>query len=445
MAGLRVGRFVPRAARSRALAALATLEPWAPATFECPIRTFSGSERTLLVTAALLYLERELNGILLVARDVTEERRTAARAAHADKLRALGRLAAGVAHDFNDVLAAILGNTQLLRRHARDEEVGRRLSDIEAAALDGAATVRRIQEFARTRGNEPYEALDLVSLVEGAVEFTRVRWENDARARGVEYEVSVSLVGEPPTVFGDASDLREVFVNIMFNAFDAMPSGGALRVTCETAERDAVVRFVDTGLGIDRQHLPLVFEPFYTTKGATGAGLGLAVAYGIVTRHGGRIEASTEASHGATFTVTLPLAEIPSANESSDTVPVPAMKLLVIDDEESVRRVLAELLNAQGHEVDVASDGRAGLDYLERHRVDAVFTDLSMPGMDGWEVARRIREAHPVTKIVLITGFAGALEEQDVGSLVDAVVSKPFLYATLARTLRELTRPTRSR
>jgi PAS domain S-box-containing protein len=435
----RLVRFLDRAERKRVETILVGLKPDAPIAFECTIRPSTGDERSVAVTSALDVVDGHLQGVLFVARDVTDERRAAERAANADKLRALGRLASGVAHDFNNVLATILGNTQMLRRQARDEESARRLSDIEDAALDGAATVRRIQEFARARGNEPYEVVDIMSLVEGAIEFTRVRWENDARARGIAYEVYASVLGDRPTVMGDPSDLREVFVNIMFNAFDAMQSGGVLRIACSATDTDAIVRFTDTGSGIAQQHLPQIFEPFFTTKGTSGAGLGLAVAYGVLARHGGKVEAASDGMHGTRITVVLPLAGGSVGSESLDAPAVTPLTVLVIDDDEPIRRVLAELLAAQGHRVEVASGGPEGIAMLANTHYDVVFTDLSMPVMDGWEVARRVRTASTRTKVVLITGFGATLEGGVLPAGIDAVVSKPFLYSTLARVLKEIT------
>jgi PAS domain S-box-containing protein len=440
----RLVELVPQFDHGPFRAIFSDVESAAPISFEGMVRSAKGDERSVAVTGARVYLDGRLRGVLLVVRDVTDERRAAARAAHADKLRALGRLASGVAHDFNNVLATILGNAQLLRRQSRDEEATRRLSDIEDAALDGAATVRRIQEFARARGDEDYEIVDVMSLVEGAIEFTRARWENDARARGIEYEVYATVVGDRPTVMGDPSDLREVFVNIMFNAFDAMPVGGTLRISCLASEVEAIVRFADTGQGIRPENLAQIFEPFFTTKGTFGAGLGLAVAYGVVSRHGGRIEAHSDGIHGSSFAVVLPLAGSPTESETSDPPHATPLSVLVIDDDEPVQRVLAELLRAQGHNVEVASTGPEGLAVLASGGVDAVFTDLSMPGMDGWEVARRVRADYPGTKVVLITGFGAAIDPSESHKHVDAVVSKPFLYSTLAKVLRDLSAPSKA-
>jgi len=436
--GRRVTAFLPQPDRARTETLLSNLATDTQAMFECVIRNLSNEERIASVSAVSLVVDGQASGALLVARDVTDERRSAARAAHADKLRALGRLASGVAHDFNNVLMTILGNTQLMRRQARDDESSQRLAAIENASLDGAATVRRIQEFARSRGEDRYEIVDLMTLVEEAIEFTRVRWENDARASGIDYEVMTSVVGERPTVLGDASGLREAFVNIMFNAFDAMPQGGTLRISCVATESEAVIRFTDTGVGIPHENLAQLFEPFFSTKDVQGAGLGLAVTYGVVSRHGGRIEATSDGATGATIAVVLPALETSSDLETSEAPLTSPRTLLVVDDDEPVRAVLAELLQAQGHRVEAAVDGHSALALLESKQFDVVFTDLSMPGIDGWEVARRVRANHPDVQIVLTTGFGNVIDSSVVPALVDAVVAKPFLYQTLALVLRDL-------
>lgn len=435
LVGRTLTRYVAPEQRIVVREALRRLAPGAPQVFECSIVTPGGARRELLVTATLLFMDRRLTGVLGVARDVTEERRAAMREATASKLRALGRLAAGVAHDFNNILAAILGNAQLVSQRVSDPDLRRRLEIIELAARDGAATVRRIQEFAKQRSDEAAVPLDLMRLVEGAIAITRTRWEDDARSRGVSYRVLVRDVSaRGPVVVGHESQLREVFVNIIFNAIEAMPTGGDLTVECAVSDGEAILRFRDTGVGIPPSARAEVFEPFYTTKGEGGTGLGLAVSYAIVTRHGGRIEIAGNGDRGTVFTVSLPLTTgAREASAAAGAAPgVRPLRVLVVDDEESVREVLADMLSELGHEVTMASDGPSGLEALSAGEFSVLFTDLAMPEMDGWEVARRARAMCPSLRVVLVTGYGGTVENPGDESIVHEIVSKPFDFPALA-------------
>src|SRR6185436_14648838 len=195
-----------------------------------------------------------------------------------------GQLASGVAHDFNNSLAAILGRAQLLRRQTQDEAMVRNVEIIQTAAEDAAATVRRIQTFARKSPAKEFELVDVSGLLNDAVEITRTRWQNEARLRGLDYQVVLEAKRGQVT-FGSASELREVFVNLIVNAVDAMPSGGRLTIGCEREGGCLRLRFADNGTGMPEDVRQKIFDPFFTTKGAQGTGLGLSVSYSIIERH----------------------------------------------------------------------------------------------------------------------------------------------------------------
>jgi PAS domain S-box-containing protein len=387
----------------------------------------TGEMRLLLVTYTPIYDEGRVTSVLSIARDITEERLASERAAQADKLRALGQLASGVAHNFNNVLAAVLGHAQLIKRDCNDERTLDRVEIIEQAALDGAQTVKRIQGFGQQQNESITDSVDVNRLVEDSTNLTRARWFDDAQARGLHFAVDVDL-REVPEVPGSASDIREVFVNIILNALDAMPQGGTLKITTEAVGSTVKTHFSDTGIGMSRQVCERVFEPFFTTKGAAGTGLGLAVSYSIIERHGGRIEARSNPGQGSTFTITLPVGECTFEQLApAELTPVKAARILVIDDDSRVREALAEMLSFAGHEVERIGSGPEGLALLETDRFNVVITDLSMPEMDGWAAAREIRRRWPSLKVVLITGFALTAEtiKQNFG-LVDKVIFKPI-------------------
>lgn len=408
--------------------------------FEASIYNASnGEERRVVMTYSPIHEEGKVVSVLGVARDVTEEKTIAERLQQADKLRALGQLASGVAHDVNNDLAAILGRVQRLMRNPAYADLKHDLEVIETAALDSAQTVRRIQNFARQQGHGDLEPIDLNGLVRDAIEITRTRWLDDAQSRGIKYTVDLEAADLMP-ILGDGSQLREVFVNLIINAIDAMPKGGALRIVTADKDGNVEVTFSDEGVGIPKRIRERIFEPFFSTKGASGTGMGLAVSYGIVSRHNGRIDVESEVGRGTVFTLTFPLTEI-----VVDRTPTPAfaavrpLKVLVIDDEEVVREVLVDLLDEQGHTVVEVENGADGVARVDAETFDIIFTDLSMPEMDGWAVARHVRGKHPDVKIVLVTGYGVSVAApNEEPNLVDAVIGKPFEYEDVAHLLQRL-------
>ena len=361
------------------------------------------------------------------------------RVVQGERLRAVGEMASGVAHDFNNVLASILGRAELLLSQTEDPALQRQLRVIQKVAVDGARTVRRIQEFTRMRPVRPLQAVDLNQVVEEVVEITRSRWKYEAQVKGISYKVQVEPTPVPP-VAGDPAELREALTNLLFNALNAMPKGG--RITFRTGvERDRVCLAVeDTGIGMTEAVRSRVFEPFFTTKGERGTGLGLSVVYGIITRHGGEIEVQSQIGQGSTFTIRLPVArETPKAASGAPPArPHRTGKILVIDDESEVREVLADILASQGHTVAACADGPAGLDRLQSERFDLVFTDLGMPGLSGWDVAREIKRSSGGTPVALITGWGDRITfEEALSRGVDFVVTKPFGFEEIMATVSQ--------
>jgi PAS domain S-box-containing protein len=404
-----------------------------------------GAVRYVISDSTPLVIDGRKTGVLSITRDVTEQRLERERAAQADKLRALGQLASGVAHDFNNALAAILGRAQLLRRTAADPEHARGLDIILTAAEDAAATVRRIRSFALQSQGEAQREVCVLELLRDAVEITRTRWENDARARGLRYDVTVEGDAELRTQ-GNASELREVFVNLVVNAIDAMPEGGRLSISCRQRGGRLRLLFTDDGTGMADEVRARIFEPFFTTKGVHGTGLGLFVSYGIIERHGGQISAASVPARGTTFTIDLPCSESharppcdePGALQHPRRPRAAPLSVLVVDDEEHVRETLAEMVEALGHRVRRADGGRAALLALDEARFDLVFTDLSMPEMDGWEVAREVRRRSPGTRVAVVTGYGREVARTQTDVPADTVIGKPFNFAQVEEVLEQL-------
>jgi CheY-like chemotaxis protein len=302
--------------------------------------------------------------------------------------------------------------------------------------------VRRIQTFARKSQVKEFELLDVASLLNDAIEITRTRWENEARLRGLEYKVRLEAEAGHNT-YGSASELREVFVNLIVNAVDAMPRGGQLLIQCHRQNDRLQLQFSDNGMGMPDDVRQKIFEPFFSTKGAHGTGLGLSVSYSIIERHEGSISVLSQPGLGTTFTIDLPAASLES---SQDNISLPAdeiasLRILVVDDEAPVRETLAEMLIAVDHQVEMAGSGQEAVEKMRRGSFDFVFTDLAMPEMDGWETARSIREHWPNVRIILVTGYGPTtVPPEGEEGLVDAIIGKPFDFAQVGSTLNSLAR-----
>lgn len=255
-----------------------------------------------------LWKDGSVAGALVFLRDLTERRRAHQRMAQSDKLRAVGELAAGVAHNLNNALTVIQGRAQLLQRRATDEATSKSLEVIVNAVADGSQTLRRILDFARRDQAKEFAPVDLAELIATSVEIAKPKWNRKSATRSGSINVRVENRGAV-YVLGEKAELREVVLNLLFNAVDAMPDGGEIE-TGTRAELDSACFWVaDTGSGMSPETVARIFEPFYTTKGEGGTGLGLSASHGIITRHQGRIMVVSEPGLGTRFEVRLPIYE----------------------------------------------------------------------------------------------------------------------------------------
>jgi GAF domain-containing protein/CheY-like chemotaxis protein len=396
-------------------------------------RVFQDREVELLKAfadqAAIALENSRLYGDLRDALNRVEESQR--RVGQGERLRALGELAGGVAHDFNNALAVVVGRAEALLAATDDPALRQHLDVIMQVTFDAAHTVRRIQEFTRKRLARPFQPVDLNELVGEVVEVTRSRWKDAAQARGVRYEVAVEC-GALPEVAGEPSELREALTNIVFNALDAMPSGGSVSLRTGVDGDRVFCAVRDTGIGMPEIVRLRVFDPFFTTKGERGTGLGLSVVYGIVGRHGGEIDVQSRLGAGSVFTLRLPIRSPVSAEAASPTPPTPpalprAARVLVVDDEKEVRDVLTAVLTRDGHAVVTCETGDQALTHLDRSAFDLVITDLGMPGLSGWDVVRAVKARRPGTPVAMVTGWGEQIDPAQAGSDgVDYLISKPF-------------------
>jgi len=365
----------------------------------------------------------------------------------AERFAARGELADGVAHDFNNVLACVLANCQLLLRECTDDQSKRRLELIEQAARDGADTVQRLQRFASTDSGDDRGPINLSLLLEDAAELTRHRWKDEAQAHGQHVAVHRDY-DNLPNIEANPAELREVLINLILNAVDALPRGGS--VTLRTrAEQDHVCAEVqDDGVGMSSEVAARAFEPFFTTKRGRGTGLGLAVAAAIVSRHGGDISIRTKPNAGTTVSVRLPLSASatrpePEAGKPSELPPLTG-HILLVEDEEGVREPICEALRQIGHTVVETASGQEAIQRLERERFDMVISDLGMPTVSGWEVVGVAKLRYPNIVTVLLTGWAQVLDPAEARKRgADFILAKPIDLRRLAAEVEERLRSAR--
>ncbi|OGG54850.1 MAG: hypothetical protein A3F84_22085 [Candidatus Handelsmanbacteria bacterium RIFCSPLOWO2_12_FULL_64_10] len=359
-----------------------------------------------------------------------------AQVVESEKLRALAEMAGGVAHNFNNLLTGILGYAQLLQMDSDATLHTQGLEVIERSAREGARIVREMQEFSRAQSERAFERIDLNRVVQRSLTATESSWKDKPASRRVAVKVQTSL-GGIPSVEGDEFALEKVVSNLIVNAVEAMPQGGTITVETGLAPDrwmesagasvpGVALRVSDTGMGMSEEERERIFQPFFTTKGPQiGHGLGLSVAYGVVLRHRGRIEVASEMGKGTAFTVWLPAARASDGGTPASPLPEEGTRVLVVDDDGLTRELLSRMLKM--YRVDTAESGQQGLALFEKGRHEVVITDLGMPGLNGWDVARTVRQAASEARVILMTGWDVAIEDQQVReSGVDGVLRKPF-------------------
>ena len=361
-----------------------------------------------------------------------------------ERLRALGQMSSGIAHDFNNALHPIVGYAELLKELpeiAQSADAMRYLRNILTSATDAAAVVSRLREFYRTREDEDVMVpTDLRGLVRQVADLTRPRWYNEALAEGVRIEM-VTELGEVPPMLGHEPQLREAITNLVLNAVDAMPGGGTIVLRTRMDEGRVTVDVSDTGTGMTEEVRLQCLEPFFTTKGDRGSGLGLGMVYGIVNRHDGLLAITSTVGVGTTMTISFPAAQSRTAVASATVSPTlsSALRVLVVDDKEAARDLVTELLEADGHWVEAVPDGVEALARLAEARFDIVVTDRSMPAMSGDELARTIKESGTPLPVLMITGFGVLmLSAGECPFGVDLVLPKPVTRAALRQALATL-------
>ena len=360
-----------------------------------------------------------------------------------ERLRAMGQMASGIAHDFNNSLSPIVGFAELLlRRPDLPKDTAQSYVQlINTAAQDASSVIRRLRELYRERAESAPDApVDIRRCIDEVVALTQPRWKSEALGRGVTVQIETD-VADIPTMLGDAAGIRELLANLIFNAVDAMPEGGTITVRARVDGGDVRLEVQDTGTGMSDEVRQRCLEPFFSTKGQRGTGLGLSMVHATVEQHRGTLDIESEPGHGTTFIVRLPLHTRTGGTRPVENAPVPSrqLRVLVVEDEPMVKMGVVAQLSSQGHFVDSASNGREGLDKFMSGRFELVVTDRAMPVMGGDELAASIERLAPDTPVIMLTGFGDLMEakgEQPVG--VDAVVGKPVTLDALAGAIRQV-------
>jgi PAS domain S-box-containing protein len=413
--------------------------------------SFSSGEceflRQLSEHVALAAHHAQLYGALQSAYE--DLRLTQAAILQQERLKALGQMASGIAHDINNALSPVaLYAESLIEKESQLSEQGRgSLQIIQRAVHDVAATVARMREFYRHR--EPQLtliAVDLNQLVPQVVELTRARWSDMPQQRGVVIDLRTELAADLPVIMGVENEIRDALTNLIFNAVDAMPEGGTLTLRARARPSDRVcVEISDTGLGMDEATRTRCLEPFFTTKGERGTGLGLAMVYGAMQRHNGDIEIESESGRGTTIRLnfTAPAAAAPASIPAPIANSIPTdLRILIVDDDPLLLKSLYDALTGDGHTIVTANGGQQGIDAFaaalaSRETFDVVLTDLGMPYLDGRQVASFVKGASPSTPVILLTGWGQRLiADNDAPQYVDRVLSKPPRLRDLREALR---------
>jgi signal transduction histidine kinase/CheY-like chemotaxis protein len=367
-----------------------------------------------------------------------------------ERIRVAGQLASGIAHDLNNTLnviklrlAALLNDKTLLNNH----EIA--LRTIERAVDDAALTVARVRELGRSRERNRTESSELSAIIGEVIDLVRTTVEGKSALEGVRIRIESHILAPLPKVKGSSSELRQVFLNLVLNAYEAIPEGGEIVVDAAVQDKTVVVAISDNGPGIAPEQLEQIFDPFFTTKGTTGTGLGLSIAKNITESLAGHISASNAPHGGAVFTLVFPISSHPDEDNKKNALMQLSGRLcfLLVDDDVNSLDALTEILRLRGHYVDTAQSGSEALEKIGSGAdYDIVLCDLAMPGMSGWEVARVALQSNPNLNFYIVTGWAEQVESAIPSNLpVRGVLSKPVdldRLERLAAMVTEQTMPT---
>ena len=387
-----------------------------------------------------------------------------------EKMKSLGTITAGISHEFNNILNIISGKVQLLQMDYNDNsELKDELSTIMESIDDGVAITDNMLKITKLgNSTSEYEPFYLNELLEQSIEFMKPRWKSMAQANGIDYIIDQKGIENVSQLLCNPTEIREVFTNIINNALDAMPDGGTITVAtrCVRSEELGVeskkgnaselrtqnselkgdfveITLADTGKGMTKEVKSLMFDPFFTTRCPEGTGLGMSMAYGIIIRHGGKIEVNSEVGKGTTLTLQFPTTNkkvSPTATlETEQEINIKNLRILVVDDEEDFCDIMDKFLSRKGHNVKTVDNGADAIGIIKAEDFDLVLSDIGMLCVNGYEVARAINKLEKRPKIGIITGWREKLERFDEeDTKADFILKKPFKLPELSKHINDL-------
>ena len=399
------------------------------------------------ITTRKRYEQELRDKTLELEKTLHELRRTQRRIIDTERQRALSQMASGIAHDFNNSLTSIQGFSDLLLQTPQKMNdpatVKEYITLINTAARGAAQIVRRLRKFYRPSDNEIIEAVDINRLIEEAVALTEPVWKSKAQSKGAFINIEKQLEADV-AVSGNRTELHEVVTNLIFNAVDAMPEGGIIKFVTRRERDRIILEISDSGLGMEADVLRQCLNPFYTTKGEAGSGLGLATVQGIITRHQGRIDIHSRPGKGTVFILHLPAAVLEEQKVAGDKPPKQepggcGLRILIVDDEERQRFLLDEYLKKDNHLTETAVNGVDAIRKFNDGWFDLVITDHAMPELNGDALARTIKKVAPGKPVIMLTGFGDMLpSEKDLPEAVDLLISKPVTLEQLREAIHQV-------
>ncbi|MBT6049956.1 MAG: PAS domain S-box protein [Candidatus Scalindua sp.] len=388
----------------------------------------------------------DIINFIAVKEDITENKKMEEALLQSEKLKSIGTITAGISHEFNNLLAIISGNVQLLEEDYKDDRVlTDALRTIMKATDDGTEISNNMLKFTKTSQEQDikeFVSYDIMDLISHSIDFTKPRWRNEAQARGIDYKIGMESMKSVPSIMCNPTEIREIFVNIIKNALDAMPDGGDISFGTWSGNDTIFVSITDNGEGMSEDVKKNIFDPFFTTKGVDGAGLGMSMAYGIVARHGGKIEVSSVIGKGTTFTM-----QFPTTNKERSQIEAPRSKketniknlhILVVDDERAICKILDKFLTSGGHNVKIVDNGADAINMIEGEVFDLVLCDLAMPNVFGIDVIKAANLLEKRPRIGIISGWEEKLKPLErEGMNVDFILKKPFKFSELSKHIND--------
>ncbi|MBT6562224.1 MAG: PAS domain-containing protein [Candidatus Scalindua sp.] len=429
-----------------------------------------GSERAVYSKAKLIRdRSGKLTKMLGTIQDITEHKKMEEALLQSEKLKSIGTVTTGIAHEFNNILAIISGNIQLVEDSYKDHaELTDALCTIQKAVDDGAEISSKMLKFTKViNDDKKVKPFDIRDIIRQSIDFTMPRWKNMAQANGINYHFDKEDMKTVTPVLCNPTELREVFINIINNALEAMPDGGTITVAtrCILSEVSGVeskkenvselltpnakpkgdfveITFTDTGKGMTKDVIKNVFDPFFTTRRPEGTGLGLSISYGIITRHGGKIDVESKLGKGTTFTLRLPTTiKTVSQKEApllEQKIKIKELCILVVDDEEAICNILIKFLSKDNHKVKAVDNGAEAIRLAKKENFDLVLCDIAMPEVSGYDVIQALNILERRPKIGIITGWGEKLRPLKGDNMkVDFILRKPFISAELTRHIND--------